>query len=230
LLTKAEYDLYSTDEDTVVPTTNPKVYYSPLSFGGNGNYRGTSPKNCTKENTVQKSNIIIQGIIKKNPKYTTGPTSYTTDVPEFTWELLNTNFTETFAEKGSGRHITVPGWNCWYVQPVFCTGLLEVNQVIGSVAFSDVTVIHSIEGVPPVHKRTTPPGSYQWIRQCQEFEIAGTRATRPPAIPAHCTLLSITGPPTWTKKTKVQAHVDVPAWNIRALPLVTTFLVRTTQK
>jgi hypothetical protein len=149
LLTREEYDLYSTDEDTIVPTTNPKVYYSPISFGGNGNYRGTSPKNCTKEYTVQKLDIIIQGIIKKNPKYTTSPTSYTTDVPEFTWELLNSNYTETFAEKGSGRHIPVPEWNCLTVQPVFCTGLLVVNQVIGSVAFSDVTVIHSIEGVPP---------------------------------------------------------------------------------
>jgi hypothetical protein len=60
LLTQEEYDLYSTDEDTVVPSTIPKVYYSPISFGGNGNCWGTSPKNCTKKNTVQKSEFILQ--------------------------------------------------------------------------------------------------------------------------------------------------------------------------
>jgi hypothetical protein len=215
LLTQEEYDLYSTDEDTVVPSTIPKVYYSPISFGGNGNCWGTSPKNCTKKNTVQKSESILQGIIKKDPKYTTGPkaSNYTITVPEFTWELLNSGYTEIFAEKGSGRHIPVPEWNCFFVQPVFPTDLLEVNQVIGSVAFSDVTVIHSIEGVPPVHKRTTPPGSYQWIRQCQEFKVI-----------SNLPVANVPRLPRWKNTTDRQIQVQVPGWNIKALPLITHIL------
>lgn len=124
-------------------------------------------------------NNYIQGIIKYDTSYPLyGEEPEIPDEVEYYYNKnkLTTKYWAVDKERcarATGKHVYHKGWNCYSVKTLSERTLL-INQIVGHVAFSDVTTYYSTYG-DKVTIRETAPGSYSWIRQCKYFVQAYTR-------------------------------------------------------
>jgi hypothetical protein len=193
-LSRAEYDLFSSDDDTVIAdctststskdqyTIGPSVYYSSFSFGGT-----TSTNTITLRKTITPKLVpsgpctsTITGVLRK-PKYTPNHSTLSLVVPTTTIStntiLLNNLQIDTPIKYTEGK-ISVSGYkgaySCYVVVPLYNqtpVPSLIVNQVLGRVGFGDKTYYYYLEDEyeknPPI--RDTSNNSYLWLRQCVNF-------------------------------------------------------------
>ena len=128
----------------------------------------------------QKYPVTTNDTVQTATTVTTNNINYSTVViDKATLQYYESKKTPVGQSKKPKKHVHVPGLNCYTVTPIK-SGISKVFQLLGHVAFSDVTTYYSDFG-DTVNKRTTAFGSYLWILQGHYFKkVFSTNRILPP--------------------------------------------------